>query len=247
MSVALQGIRAEFYGSLPTGLLVLEKKYPYYVFVPPDYSREKSWPLLILLGDRGDEPKELIGPWTDWAKSRGLLVTAVPNLVPERENPKAADDWLLQIKQDLTQQYRIDRRRVLLVGFGSGAHYSAYLAMNYPGEFSAAVLIQGSWDGPFANLMRPVSDKEEQVSFFLAADPQAENSTAVEKQVVNLEEKGYRIVRAPLESDKEFSGLRDQMMEWFDQESQLQAAARQTPGKGWKNRIEKIIEDFFEI
>lgn len=155
-----QGLCAEFYGSLPTGLLVFEKKYPYYVFVPSDYSREKSCPLLILLGDRGDDPKDLIGPWTEWASSRGLFVVAVPNLGPEREIPKTADDWLFQTKKDLSERYRIDAARVLLIGFSTGAHYAAYLTMNYPREFSTAVLVQGSWDGPFAKLTRPVSDWE---------------------------------------------------------------------------------------
>src|SRR3989338_11586852 len=67
---------AEFYGTPQTGLFVLEEKHPCYLFVQATYSAEKSWPLLVLLGERGDDPQEAIEPWAEWAKKNEILVVA---------------------------------------------------------------------------------------------------------------------------------------------------------------------------
>lgn len=239
--------QAEFLGKVPTGLLLLEKKYPYYLFVPPDYSPERTWPILLLLGKRGEDPKELIGPWVDWAKQKQFLVLAIPSLIPEKDIPEAADQWLLEVKREIGERYRIDSSQILLVGFDLGAHYAAYLGTRYPHEFSAAVMIREAWPGPFGKLIKPTSNRKEQVSFYVAVDPKSEGFSTVRAKALEFEKKGYRITFETLEADQDLSKLRDRMAEWFRHDTEIRVVTTARPKTKMKEKIGSFLHDFFEV
>lgn len=233
---------AEFYGTPPTGLFLLEEKHPCYLFVPASYSAKKSWPLLVLLGERGDDPQEVIEPWVEWAKQNEFLVLAPSNLLNERENPEITDRWLLKMNRQMGERYRIDPARVLLVGVGQGAHYAAYLGLNYPEEFQAAALIGGAWPGPLESLMKPSKEGARRIPFYVALDPQGTDFREAEAKSVELEGRGYRITMERLQAKAELSALRERILQWFRDRS-----AENAPGpKPQKKLTQRIMKNLFE-
>ena len=240
--------QAEFLGNPATGLLVLEKKDEYYLYVPPDYTTEKTWTLLVVLGERGNDPKQAIQPWIDWAKEHGLLVAAVPHLVPEHDLPEGADKWLLGVLHEIIERYRVDPAGVLLVGLGSGGHYAAYLGLKYPGEFSAAALAGEAWSGPYERLMRPSPRPESQISFYVALDPKGEAYPAAEQKALELEQKGYSIKFESLQSGQDLVEFREPMMQWFQENQEFRTAkSRQVQKGGMKKTFRKILRNVFQM
>ena len=239
--------RAEFFGTVPTGLLSLEKRYPCYLYVPSDYSPEKPWAFLVLLGQSGKDPREIVQPWLEWGKQNHFLIL-VPGLFPREGNvPTPVDDWLKEAKREVSQRYRIDSSQVLLAGIGSGAHYAAYLGMSYPEEFSAAVLVRGAWSGPFEKLIRPKSDARKQISFYLALDPKAQEFPRLEEWALKLEKKGYKITLEPLKLEENFTELQNRMIQWFQQDTEARTLLRKKPRTKTKEKIGGFLKDFFEV
>lgn len=238
--------RAEFYGTLPTGLLVIEKKHPYYLFIPPDYSSEKDWPLLFLLGKPGEDPKELITSWLEWAKENQFLVV-VPSIFPrEGAVPVELEQWLLKVKKEVTERYRVHSSQILLAGFEAGAPYAAYLGIRFPEEFSAVALVGEARPGPLKKVIRLDSDPKKQISFYLAPDPQGKTFPEAEAWALQLEKKGYRVTFDPLKPDDDFSKLRERITQWFRQDLESRLAQRQ--GKSAKKGLfQEIRKNVFEM
>ncbi len=239
--------KAEFLGDFPTGLLQLEKKAPYYLFVPAEYSPDKGWPLVMIFGERGQDPRKLINGWVDWAKQNQILVLVLPNFFPETGVPYIFDQWVFEVKLEIGMRYRIDPNKILLVGFGSGAHYSSYLALKYPDEFTAAALIRKAWAGPLEKLAKPVSDSKQQPSFYLALDPKGEEFSSLEKKALELEKKGYEIALDRLKSGEDFAKLRDRMLQWFRYQSETRALAKEGAARGWTGAVGRHVRKFFEV
>ena len=243
--------RAEFVGKVPTGLLVLEKKHPYCLFVPEEYTQEKSWPLLILLGKRGGERKDvqgLIDPWLEWAKKNQVLVSAIPNLVSERGDvPVSSDQWILSVKREIIERYKINPSEILLVGMDAGGHYAAYLGLKFPQEFSAAVLVGQAWPGPLERLMKPTSERKNQIPFYVAVDPKSETYSEVEAEAFKLEKKSYQIKLDPLPAGEDFMQRRDEILKWLHEGAETHRLAAKRPRKTWKDKTKGFLHDFFEV
>ncbi len=241
-------VQAEFYGTPATGLLVLEKKYPYYLFVPPEYSQDKSWPLLIIMGERAAEPKELIEAWVEWAKQKKVMVMAVPTLVPEKDLPEAADRWLINVKRDILERYRVDPSNILLMGTGFGAQYAAYLGLSHPEEFGAVALVKGAWVGPFERLVKATSDRKRQISFYVLVNPQDKDYAANEKKALSLEQKGYQIKMEPLKKGEDWLTARDPLFAWFNEHTEFRALKRKGKADATvKGKIKEIRQNIFGI
>ena len=238
---------AEFIGKFPTGLLQLEKKHAYYLFIPQDYSPEKSWPIVFLIGKRGEDPKEVIEPWVEWAKRNQFLIAAPPNLTPEKDVPASADEWLLDLKKEIAERYKIDPLKTFVIGLDAGAHYAAYLGTRYPGQFSAAALIHEAWSGPYEKLIKPSSDRKRQISFYVSMDPKEEKFSKVEKRALEFENKGYRITFEPLKSGEDLSALRDRLSQWFQEDADARSVLTKRPRKTMKEKVNGFFSDFFEV
>ena len=238
---------AEFYGDFPTGLLELERKYPYYLYVPPDYSPERSWPLVVVLGRGKSDPKEVIEPWVEWAKANQYFVL-VPTIFPrDGVVPTLVDQWLLGVKQEVFDRYRIDSQKVLLVGTALASNYAAYLGLSYPEEFSATALVGGTLPGSFERLMRSSEREDKQISLYVAADPKDENFSRTESWALGLEKKGYPVTLTSVGAGESFDSLRDKMIQWFREETETRTALKGRRKKGFKNNFRDFWEDFFKV
>lgn len=236
-------------GAPETGLLLLEKKHPYYLYVPPEYSPDQSWPLVVLLISGLKDQKEGIEPWVEWARKNQLLVL-LPSVLP-REGAISTDEvdrWILGIKREVLERYQVGPYQILLVGIGSAGHYAAYLGVKYPEEFSAAALFRQAWAGPFEKLMRPGSDRSRQISFYVAVDSASPSYAAVEKKAAELQQSGYPLQWDSLKEGEDVSGVRDRLIQWFqaDSETRLMRLKRKRKS-GWKGTFHQIRKNLFEF
>ena len=245
---SLAPVRAEFVGgATPTGLITLERKHPYYVYVPPDYSAEHKWPLVFVLGKDGADPQKTIAGWTDWAKKNQFIIL-VPSIFPrEGVVPHELEEWLIKVKEEVALRYAIDPVQVVLVGIGSGSHYAAYFATRFPKEFPAAVLIGQAWVGPLERLIRPSSDPGKQIAFYVTADPKGKNFSSLEKKTLEFEKMGYRIAFEPLQKGDTLGHVQERMLVWFKSDVTIRTETRKRPRVTWKEKFKGFVKDFTEV
>lgn len=247
----LSGKADTFYGAAPTGLVELtDYKYPVYLFVPPNYKPDRSFPLIVTVPGEGESPEKNIQFWTGLAKRRGLIVLAPTNIWPEELPHQKMDDWLMRIKEDVGHRYQIAPNRVYLVGKEGGAHYAAYLGVRYPNEFSAVALLGGSWVGKFEKLIRPENRIRKQRPFFIALKGDDEDLIKKTESIAyQFEKKGYPIYFIKLAENEEFSSddFKKKLLEWLDKESQAWLKAIEESKRSVREKILIAIEEFFAL
>jgi predicted peptidase len=141
-----------YFGEVKTGLQnVAGDRYGYSLYIPEEYTPDRSWPLVIALHDRGGRGEELIQAWVSEAKQRGFIVFCPTYEEPRGEALFDHDKRLLKLKQEIQSQYEIDAGRILIAGSGIGGHYAFYLGLRYPKEFSAVVSIGNAVTGTLEN------------------------------------------------------------------------------------------------
>lgn len=241
------GGAATFFGEIPKGLVELKDyRYPVYVFVPPGHDNFLFNSMLLLIPDTRETPDELVQDWLQVAKKRNLIVV-VSDVQRERSDvPYHTDAWMLKLKKDMADRYHVGR--TYLIGKGEGAHYAAYLAMQYPKEFSGAGLLDGSWTGPFEKLIR-ISDKPvAQVPFFIALyAPDAELMTQTESKAYQLTAKGYPVYLERFEKDEKVDAvdMKTRMMDWLQKKAETWTQVLGKKGKTKKEKFSNWLGEFF--
>ncbi len=118
----------------------------YLLYLPKDYEKKPSWPLMLFLhgaGERGDDltlvkkhgPPKLIDAGKDF-----------PFIVVSPQCPK--DRWWepLELKcllDEMVQKYKVDKDRIYLTGLSMGGFGTWMLAAYQPKRFAAIVPICG--------------------------------------------------------------------------------------------------------
>ena len=246
--------RAEtYFGNTPTGLLELsDLKYPAYLFVPEHYEGKSAFGLIVSLAENSEDLQKHIQDWAGAAQKKSMLMLALSIAPREINVPYKNDEWLIQLKNEVKARYRIDPTQIFLVGRGPNAHYAAYLAVNYPQEFSGAALLNGSWAGPFEKLMRFQSRAGSQVPFFVSFEKGREEGAAeAEKRATRLSEMGYPVHLERLEAgDESFEArsFQERLMDWLKEKGQSWQVVVQEQKKtskekfrSWFHRNVKVI------
>ena len=239
-----------FFGTIPTGLVELKDyKYPVFLFVPENYKADRDYPLIVSVPAEGESAEKNIKYWVRLAKSQSLIVVAPTNLRPE-DLPTKMDEWLLSIKKDVMQRYRITSRKIYLVGLEGGAHYAAYLGVKYPEEFSAVALLGGSWIGKFEKLMRLQSKPRKQRPFYVAMtqeDPALFEKTR--QRAFQFEKKGYPVSMEPLEKKEDLSSdeFKKKLVTWFEEKSESWQRVVEDSKKKFKEKAIITFEDLFHV
>lgn len=118
----------------------------YLLYLPKDYEKQESWPLLLFLhgsGERGDDlelvkvhgPPKLIAAGKDF-----------PFIVVSPQCPK--DRWwepieLVALLNDLSDKYKVDHDRIYVTGLSMGGFGTWQLASYAPDRLAAIVPICG--------------------------------------------------------------------------------------------------------
>ncbi|MCM8775695.1 MAG: hypothetical protein NC930_05035 [Candidatus Omnitrophica bacterium] len=239
-----------FFGEVPTGLLELKDyKHPVYLFVPPTYKAGREYPLLVTVPGEGESPEEQIQFWLSEAKRKSIIVMAPSNLWPE-DLPYKMDEWILRIKKDLADRYRISPQKIYLVGKDSGAHYASYLGVNYPDEFTAVATLGGSWIGKFEKLMRLQKTPRKQLPFFVALrKDQGHLLEATKQRAYQFEKKGYPVYFTQLGEDEDFSTRKFKLdlLAWLEENSGVWHEVVEKSKKTFKQKLFIALEELIHL
>ncbi len=113
--------------------------------VPSDYDPKKWYPLMFLLHSLSDDeanskPEIFVGPWAELLLKRGWIIAAPKSPIYDNETSAAP---LVDVLKRVSAVYRIDERRVVLVGHNAGGCMAWNLATNYPKLFAGVASFSG--------------------------------------------------------------------------------------------------------
>ena len=212
---------ATFYGAGPSGGLQ-EMKFrngKYVVYLPPDFNSNSRYPLVFLpcvnfSGRDAIDPGQLMQSWGNVAHEREyVVVLALAGGVFVQ-----LDQWYKALLAEIKPIFSIDRSRVLVTGFGDGAHYALHLGVTYPEEFTAVGPVAGSIEGWWKGFMRFKKTNRPKFYFLSGTEDKIITPDEVEKTVSKMEGKGYSVKFEKLEgighvySDE----IALKIADWFD-------------------------------
>lgn len=123
----------------------------YKLYVPEDYSRDRTWPLVITLHGTHiwDGYRRQMMEWKALAEAKGFLVVAPSLRSPQGILPVIRDVWYKDLRRDekavlaimdqLISRYRIDPDRVLLTGFSAGGYPMYWIGLRNPERFDMLI------------------------------------------------------------------------------------------------------------
>ncbi len=179
-------------GFLNRTVTVSGSEYRYVVYVPREFSRAKSWPVIVALHGGGSYGSDgLMHTDGGFAKAVRLNPERFPAIVVfpqakadgtpgwQREGGKAA---LAALDKTLLE-FRGDAKRVYLTGLSAGGNGSWSLVSRYPERFAAAVIVCGfifEFKGRTSSVPYPALAPKE------AADPYAFIAAQVSRVPIQL-------------------------------------------------------------
>ncbi len=132
-----------------------EQTYAYSVYLPPEYSEERAWPVILFLhgsGERGSDgllQTEIgIGRAIRRDRMRCPAIVVMPQCRKEQRWRGEMLEMALRCVEETSREYRCDPRRVYLTGLSMGGAGAWTLASRMPDAFAAVVPICGYY-GPF--------------------------------------------------------------------------------------------------
>jgi predicted peptidase len=142
-------------GFLPRTATVEATTYRYQIYVPPGFTPERAWPVILFLHGAGEggregvqQTKVGIGPAIRRAPERFPAVVVFPQ--SPRGHPwsgPSAELALLALEQAITE-FHGDTARLYLTGVSMGGYGTWRLALQEPHRFAALVPICGGLDTP---------------------------------------------------------------------------------------------------
>ncbi len=154
----------------------------YGLAVPGDYRESKPRPLVVALHPGGGGT-----PFYGDEYMRGIFVPGLRELgaitiapdVPARSwDAPQSEQAVLALVAAMRQEFAIDPRRIVVVGFSLGGSGAWYLSTHHPDLFSAAIVMAGRTDEPLASLAKVptyvIHSRDDQVVPFDQAEQRAE-------------------------------------------------------------------------
>jgi len=134
---------------------------PYRLFVPATYDGATPAPLVIALhGAGGDENDFFDGynesPLKPEAERLGFLVVCPKGRAPDSGYRGAAERDVFDVLAEVRREYRIDPRRIYLMGHSMGAFAAWRLGAEHPDLFASLGLISGGGDPGEASKLRDI-------------------------------------------------------------------------------------------
>lgn len=141
---------------------------PYNIYLPENYSPEKSYPLVLFIHDAGVASNEVKQPLyqgngaTSWAEpeaqARHECIVVAPEYpyitVDDNFNYSHHLDATIALIKDLQKRYSIDSKRIYTTGQSMGCMSSIVLMLKEPDMFAGALLVAGKWK---PEVMKPLA------------------------------------------------------------------------------------------
>jgi predicted peptidase len=176
----------------------------YNLFVPKNYDKKQSYPLVLFMHDAGATSTETT---TTLVQGLGAVVWASPSeqakhaafvLAPQystqvvNDNSEASDylDTTVNLVNWLTSEYSIDKNRLYATGQSGGAMMSIAMNIKYPNLFAASFIVAGQWD---ATKVTPLAKDK---LWIVVSQGDLKAYPGENAIVAALEQKGAKISRA---------------------------------------------------
>jgi predicted peptidase len=143
----------------------------YNLFVPKNYDKTKSYPLVLFMHDAGPVGGATIAPLVHglgavcWATAADqaeretfVLAPQYPTVViDDNYRPTALFDTTVNLLQALPGQYSIDQKRIYATGQSMGAMMTLGINIKHPDLLAASFVVAGQW--PVADVV-PLATKK---------------------------------------------------------------------------------------
>ncbi len=119
----------------------------YTLQLPPGYHPGRSFPVLLVLNDLGEKPREMLERWRQLAAENGYVLAAphweqgIANgyTYSEREH-----QTVLQTLYDLRRRFNVNSDRVFLFGLGQGGSMAYDVGLSHPDLFAGVIPMSGN-------------------------------------------------------------------------------------------------------
>jgi pimeloyl-ACP methyl ester carboxylesterase len=116
----------------------------YLLQLPPEYRHSRPTPVLIVLHQAGDSPRDMLNRWSDAAAENGYLLAAptwqpgglTGNTYTYSERDHAV---VLNTLRDLKRHFNVDEDRVFLFGLGEGGAMAFDVGLGHPDLFAGVL------------------------------------------------------------------------------------------------------------
>ena len=140
--------------------------YLYQVYVPPDYTPDRRWPVILFLhgaGERGDDgliqTEVGIGNAIRRYPGRFPCLVVLPQCRPEQGWAGAMEVQALQALEETVYDFNGDRKRIYLTGLSLGGCGTWAIALRHPGRFAAIVPVCGWIAAPHAERLTAAAEQ----------------------------------------------------------------------------------------
>jgi len=124
--------------------------YPYVVYVPRDFDRQSTWPVVLFLHGSDERGRDglratqigagaAIRAHPEWVRA----VVVFPQAPPDTRWLGGPADAAMAALDRAIVEFHGDRRRVYLTGLSMGGYGTYHLAMAHPDRFAALVVVCG--------------------------------------------------------------------------------------------------------
>jgi hypothetical protein len=114
----------------------------YFVKLPPEYTHNRQYPVLVLLHDGGEKPDSIIARFEKHAADHGYILAA-PAWSHKTSNEYHYTDReheaVRSAIRDLKRRYQVDSDRVFLFGLGEGGKGAFDIGLTYPDVFAGVL------------------------------------------------------------------------------------------------------------
>ena len=148
-------VQAQETGFVKRQLTFQDTEICYQVFVPPGYSADKAWPVILFLhgaGERGidcDEQTAVgLGPAVRKQMQDFPAIVVFPQAPPRSLWIGPMEEMALATLQQTKAEFNVDTTRIYLTGLSLGGYGTWYLAAHNPGLFAAIAPVCGGVTPP---------------------------------------------------------------------------------------------------
>jgi pimeloyl-ACP methyl ester carboxylesterase len=114
----------------------------YFVKLPPEYTHNRQYPVLVLLHDGGERPEAVIERFEKHAADHGYILAA-PAWSHKTSNEYHYTDReheaVMNAVRDLRRRYQVDSDRVFLFGLGEGGKGAFDIGLTHPDVFAGVL------------------------------------------------------------------------------------------------------------
>lgn len=187
------------------------------LYAPHNYTDDVPHGLVILLHPAGGfekgRLKGLVEAWLPICRRDGLLLL-IPS-AKSKEGVWAPDDleFLGKAIDRTAEEYRLDVRRIVALGFEEGGALAMRAASSYPERIRAAALLNSGLVGPL-----PENEPATPLAYYVAAEKELPNLVRVKAAIKQLRERHFPVTYRELTAgaDDLDAAQRGELARWID-------------------------------